>query len=490
MLQAEEFAFVEYQVGGPAYSPIDASCVESVTSNPPVVLGELMANAADSQVPQSDQNSPSSASSNQSSGPSSFSQRNVSVQTAVLALGGTLAFYIVAPQVPGISNFVERYFCSHPLEYISTLMFFTGTSILFLKALRLKNERTVLNAARVSAQDATDTSPDQRMRKLQQWCAAIPQDLSRTQIAQRLRETLHYLTGTRRDGLEDHLRYLAELAHERLHQSFATIRTITWAIPIVGFLGTVIGITMAIANVTPEQLDSSLGDVTRGLSVAFDTTALALGMSIVLVFASFIVERSEQRVLSDVEQFGIDVLVPWFAGAAQASNARSLDVVGSEGEAWKQQLATFRQVWGEVLTEHTRAFRSTLQAEVQETLAIHRDATSEARDAYTGALHETAASVAAQTLKVVTELDNRLLSWTSALQASSQSSVEQTEALHQLGSVLLRMTEAEERLTTLQKQLNDNLHALKLADTMEQSANSLTAAVHLLTAKTQLRAAA
>ena len=52
------------------------------------------------------------------------------------------------------------------------------------------------------------------------------------------------------------------------------------------------------------------------------------------------------------------------------------------------------------------------------------------------------------------------------------------------------MTEAEERLTTLQKQLNENLQAVQLADTMEQSANSLTAAVHVLTAKTQLRAAA
>lgn len=91
-------------------------------------------------------------------------------------------------------------------------------------------------------------------------------------------------------------------------QSFQLIRTVTWAVPIMGFLGTVIGITMAIANVTPEQLDSSLPEVTSGLAVAFDTTAQALGMSMVLVFGTFVIERAEQSVLNELEEFGINAL--------------------------------------------------------------------------------------------------------------------------------------------------------------------------------------
>lgn len=424
--------------------------------------------------------------------PSSFSRRTKTVQTAVLAIGGTVAFYVAAPQVPGISSFVERYFCSHPLEYISTLMFFTGTAILLLKAASLRNERAVLESAQTSTRRIAEASPEDRLARIDQWCESVADDTDQTQIAQRLRDTVHYLAGSQRTGLEDHLRYLAELASERLHQSYATIRTITWAIPIVGFLGTVIGITMAIANVTPEQLDSSLGDVTRGLSVAFDTTALALGMSIVLVFGSFVVERSEQKVLSDVEQFGIDVLVPSFAvaGERHAPATDLLDLEKQQAGLWENQLTAFRTAWGEILAEHTRAFRSELDDQLQQTLQIHRESARGAREAYADALQDTASAVADQTALVVTALESRLMSWTDALQESSQSSAEQTEALHQLGAVLLRMTEAEERLTTLQKQLNDNLQAVKLADTMEQSANSLTAAVHVLTAKTQLRAAA
>ena len=76
--------------------------------------------------------------------------------------------------------------------------------------------------------------------------------------------------------------YLAELGSGRLHDGYALIRTITWAVPILGFLGTVIGITMAIANITPDKLEASLPEVTAGLAVAFDTTALSLALSMLL----------------------------------------------------------------------------------------------------------------------------------------------------------------------------------------------------------------
>ncbi|MEZ6065507.1 MAG: MotA/TolQ/ExbB proton channel family protein [Planctomycetaceae bacterium] len=92
------------------------------------------------------------------------------------------------------------------------------------------------------------------------------------------------------------------MPNDRTHDSYSLLQTITWAVPIVGFLGTVMGITLAIANVTPEQLDTSLPEVTGGLAVAFDTTAVALSESILLVFGYFYVKRSELRLLGDIEE--------------------------------------------------------------------------------------------------------------------------------------------------------------------------------------------
>ena len=282
------------------------------------------------------------------------------LRTALLAAAGTATLYAVGPNIPGIADFVQRYFCSHPLEYISTAMFFTGMAILLQKYLSQRAERSTLHAAAQLADGGWELLPtsEEREEALAEWCDQQEPRARSTQLFRRAHDTLHYLKGSRREGLEEHLRYLAELASDRLHQTFATIRTITWAIPILGFLGTVIGITMAIANVTPEQLDSSLGEVTGGLAVAFDTTALALGMSIVLVFASFVVERSEQKVLSDVEQFGIETLLPWFSAEKGSTGSVSAkdDFAGQlslfQPDVWAEQLATIRTTWSDILQQH------------------------------------------------------------------------------------------------------------------------------------------
>ena len=79
------------------------------------------------------------------------------------------------------------------------------------------------------------------------------------------------------DWLEDHLKYLSDVDAASAARSYGLVRFIVWAIPIMGFLGTVIGITVAIANLSPTQLENISG-VVAGLGTAFDTTATALGL--------------------------------------------------------------------------------------------------------------------------------------------------------------------------------------------------------------------
>lgn len=71
----------------------------------------------------------------------------------------------------------------------------------------------------------------------------------------------------------------------------------------MGFLGTVLGITGAIAGVTPELLEKSMSSVTDGLALAFDTTALALGLTMVTMFLSLLVEKAEQGHMELVDRF-------------------------------------------------------------------------------------------------------------------------------------------------------------------------------------------
>lgn len=410
--------------------------------------------------------------------------------TIVLTVVSTVGFYLIAPNLPGLNNFVARYFGSE-IGIVCTAMFFTGLSILFLKFLGMGAERQSLRSLyeEIESNEFGAAESQQKYEKLEAWSKRIPTRIQGSHLNDRVGGALQYVGSSGRRGVDDHLRYLAELASERLSQSYSTIRTITWAIPILGFLGTVIGITLAISDLTPEQLDSSLADVTQGLGFAFDTTALALAMSIVLVFASFATERMEQSVLNDVEQFGIECLLPWFAPEEQESSATTAAIAGLPADIWSEQISQLRSVWTDVLQQHAQAVSETLSSEVDRTLELHRESVESARGSYAETLSTTTQHLVHEMDGLSESFGRRMNSWQAALQQTSADATRQAEAVHELSALFLRMTESEERLVALQRQLNDNLNSLQLANTIEESANSLTAAVHVLTAKTSRRAA-
>src|SRR5207248_4610380 len=128
--------------------------------------------------------------------------------------------------------------------------------------------------------------------------------LQNSRIARRTAAVLDFLC--RRGAaaeLDDHLRSLADADALALEGSYALTRFITWALPILGFLGTVLGITQSIFGITPEKLENSLSEVTDGLALAFDATALALGLTMFTMFLSFVVERAEQAILDAVDHY-------------------------------------------------------------------------------------------------------------------------------------------------------------------------------------------
>ncbi|MCA9063844.1 MAG: MotA/TolQ/ExbB proton channel family protein [Planctomycetaceae bacterium] len=423
-------------------------------------------------------------------------------------LGFTVVFYLVAPMIPGTQSFVQRYFCGHPLEFVSSTMFFLGMALLGAKLLRLPAERQQLAVGRQLLSDiASDTrhepgSPEAVRAaavRMQRNMAELPERVRHTMLCRRLDDTLHYLDSCPGGRLEDHLRYLAELSIDRLQQSYSVLRTIAWAIPIIGFLGTVIGITMAIANITPEQLDSSLTTVSAGLAVAFDTTAQALGMSLVLVFASFFMERGEQSVLNDVEQFGIDHLLPRLSTDTESvtrtdrvsiDNDSTLALIQQDIEHWRTEMTDMRTRWTEFVTEYNQELTDSLRQEMAEVLEVHRAGSETARSAYASALADGATTVTHQLEGALNQFSSRMDQWQQILQQSVAASAAQSEQLHGLGRTLLQLQESEERLSHLQKQMNEGVQSARIVETLEQSVSTLTAAINFMSAKTNARHAA
>lgn len=177
--------------------------------------------------------------------------------------------------------------------------------------------------------------------------------LRQTYLGRRVAAVLDFVTGRGSVAeLDDQLRTLADGDGVALEGSYSLVRFITWAIPILGFLGTVLGITKAIANVSPDQMENNLSAVTGGLAEAFDTTALALALTMIVMFVSFVVERVEQGVLAEVDRYVDEQLAHRFERVA-AQNGEFVDVVRQNTQvlvtATEQLVQRQAAVWTEAL---------------------------------------------------------------------------------------------------------------------------------------------
>jgi biopolymer transport protein ExbB/TolQ len=99
-----------------------------------------------------------------------------------------------------------------------------------------------------------------------------------------------------------------DLKYNKMDTDYSMIRYITWVIPTFGFIGTVIGISMALsfaAASDPKAADFLRG-LTEKLGVAFYTTLVALVMSAILVFLMHMVESYEEGSLFKLEEYVLD----------------------------------------------------------------------------------------------------------------------------------------------------------------------------------------
>lgn len=101
------------------------------------------------------------------------------------------------------------------------------------------------------------------------------------------------------------LRAQAENDESQADASYGVLSGIVWAIPILGFIGTVIGLSGAIggfgavlsADATPDTLRDGLAPVTANLGIAFDTTFVALVFALSIQLLVTLLRKEEDRFL-------------------------------------------------------------------------------------------------------------------------------------------------------------------------------------------------
>ena len=86
----------------------------------------------------------------------------------------------------------------------------------------------------------------------------------------------------------------------------ALIRYVAWAVPSVGFIGTVIGIAASLGIANQATSENGIKAVTDLLEVAFDTTLIALLLDTVFVFYVHNLQERSEKLYSQMEAYLIE----------------------------------------------------------------------------------------------------------------------------------------------------------------------------------------
>ncbi len=98
------------------------------------------------------------------------------------------------------------------------------------------------------------------------------------------------------------VRNQADVELSRLVTGMSTVQYLTWAIPAIGFVGTVRGLGGAFGVNDPD-----IAEFTRQakdqLKIAFDCTLVALVLSLALMYFVHMVQRAEETLVTDAQQY-------------------------------------------------------------------------------------------------------------------------------------------------------------------------------------------
>ncbi|MCP4081332.1 MAG: MotA/TolQ/ExbB proton channel family protein [Planctomycetaceae bacterium] len=283
----------------------------------------------------------------------------------------TLPYNIVMPILLGLAAFivlfasinngtidnemVTRYLAGHTVSKVTTAMFFVGLASLMFILCDIIRQRSLLskislagNAGELQVESAeeggTPTTDD-----LQSRLERHQGRRRRSYFWRRLYTALDFVQRNGSpDGLEEELKYASELDQDEKHDRYSFAKILVWAIPMLGFLGTVLGISEALGGLEigeDNDFQEMMGGLRSSLYVAFDTTAIALTFAILLMFTMFAVDRSESGLLTQVESRTREELLPhWeLTNQAKDSYVQAVEAIGAQVLGSTEQLVD-RQV--------------------------------------------------------------------------------------------------------------------------------------------------
>ncbi|MHC4941323.1 MAG: MotA/TolQ/ExbB proton channel family protein [Planctomycetota bacterium] len=181
-------------------------------------------------------------------------------------------------------------------------------AIMGYKGLAVIRARSLLQVDLIPLSEGMRILPEDS-RNLERQLNALPASQRSSLLPRAMLAALHRFDSARNvQDVSDAARAICEAEGERLESELSMIRYIAWAIPSVGFIGTVRGIGDALGR-AHKAVEGDISGVTESLGVAFNSTFIALIISIVVMFVVHQLQLAQERYVLDADAYCEEKLI-------------------------------------------------------------------------------------------------------------------------------------------------------------------------------------
>ena len=175
-------------------------------------------------------------------------------------------------------------------------------AIMGLKARRMRQEQHMLGRNLIEVAPGTSLLP-QDAREYSRNLEALPEEEQDYLLPRALMNALQRFATTQSiPAVSESVREQCDIEADRLDSELSMVRYISWAIPSIGFIGTVRGIGDALGQAY-KAVEGDISGVTVSLGVAFNSTFVALVLSIIIMFALHQLQLSQERLVLSTQRY-------------------------------------------------------------------------------------------------------------------------------------------------------------------------------------------
>lgn len=200
-----------------------------------------------------------------------------------------------------------------------------GLIVLGYKMALLSREKKLLGQDLLRVQPGERIIPEDAFDRYKELRSAISRNPGWSQrlLPDCLLAALHrfHATASIQDA-SNAVRERAEMSADQLDSSLSLIRYIAWAIPAIGFVGTVRGIGESL-NHAEQAIKGDISSLTANLGLAFNSTYVGLMLCILLMFVLHIVQSQQESFIIETQTYCRDKLIDVMKVPTKEEGSRS-----------------------------------------------------------------------------------------------------------------------------------------------------------------------